>query len=85
MFCTHVYVFICISVAEIKGTKKNKWRQRYGGDGQSKKTRDVAPENFILFGAFSEEHATLKLTPMEGKKPAIDTCDRNMTKVKKAT
>ena len=34
-------------------------------DGQSKKTRDVAPENFNLFGAFLEEHATLKLTPME--------------------
>ena len=34
-------------------------------DGQSKKTRDVEPENFNLFGAFLEEHATLKLTSME--------------------
>ena len=67
MFCTNVCVFICSSVAEIKGTKKtNGGRERYGGDGQSKKTRDAAPENFNLFGAFWEEHATLKLTPMEG-------------------
>ena len=65
---THVYVFICSSVAEIKGTKKQMeaevWRR-----WTIKKTRDVAPENFNLFGAFLEEHVTLKLTPMEGKKP----------------
>ena len=63
---THIYVFICSSVAEIRGTaQKTDGGRGVEEDGQSKKTRDVAPENFNLFGAFLEEHATLKLTPME--------------------
>ena len=81
---THVYVFICSSVPEIKGTKKTDGGRGMEEMDNQKRQGMLRQKISTCLGPFWRKMQPWNW-PMEGKNPAIDTCDRDMTKVKKTT